>query len=527
MNPKSILKKLWFAAFIILLGCSESETGPAGLVSLVKITSEAAGANCAAGGFKIETGVDKNGNSVLDAGEVQNSAFICNGANGATGINGTNGSNGLTSLIKVTAEAPGANCPNGGYRIDAGIDDNGNNTLEASEIDHTIYICHGSGGELQNYGKQTIALAGFITDEEAAQIIARDLGTATQEVLIVNTTQLTAVDLSKLENAINIRIKSNAALKTVTLNGFESVIGRGFIIDNNPELENLNLNALQYLYLGADGNDYTQGSLYIEGAEKLTQFSFPELKIGNVKIYSSISLISAPKWVKGRLTASQNSLLTSLSLPELVEGIVEVGGENLAGVLLPKFTKGHLSINGSFTSLSLPEFTGGIYEYIYDGYIDEGMSAIVSSSPNLTSLSLPKYSKGSFSIENSALTSLTLPELAEGGIEFNNNPNLTTINLPKLKNLYSLQINNSPELATLTLPTLTAFGYWGYGLLQIQGSKLSSAGVNAILANLVQITPAITNDNIMLQMNPAAPPTGQGLTNKQTLIDNGNSVVTD
>ena len=61
-------------------------TGQNGLNALIKTTSEAAGANCANGGTKIETGLDANGNGVLDGGEVIISLtrFVCNGSNGSS-----------------------------------------------------------------------------------------------------------------------------------------------------------------------------------------------------------------------------------------------------------------------------------------------------------------------------------------------------------------------------------------------------------------------------------------------------------
>ena len=43
----------------------------------------------------------------------------------------------------MTPESAGSNCANGGTRIDVGIDDNSNGVLEASEIDQTQYVCDG------------------------------------------------------------------------------------------------------------------------------------------------------------------------------------------------------------------------------------------------------------------------------------------------------------------------------------------------------------------------------------------------
>jgi hypothetical protein len=54
-------------------------TGASGKISLVKTTTEAAGVNCTVGGTKIEAGVDNNGNNTLDVAEVTNISYVCNG----------------------------------------------------------------------------------------------------------------------------------------------------------------------------------------------------------------------------------------------------------------------------------------------------------------------------------------------------------------------------------------------------------------------------------------------------------------
>ena len=103
--------------------------GTPGTTSLINITSEPAGANCEAGGQKIEHGLDDDGDGTLEAGEVDGTVYVCNG------------SDGLTSLIAMADEPPGANCQYGGTKITSGIDDNDNGTLEAGEVDSTAYVC--------------------------------------------------------------------------------------------------------------------------------------------------------------------------------------------------------------------------------------------------------------------------------------------------------------------------------------------------------------------------------------------------
>ncbi|MBO7125941.1 hypothetical protein J6W78_00155, partial [bacterium] len=50
------------------------------------------------------------------------------------------------TLVNVSTENEGTNCPNGGARIDVGDDDNGNGDLDESEIESTQYVCNGSNG---------------------------------------------------------------------------------------------------------------------------------------------------------------------------------------------------------------------------------------------------------------------------------------------------------------------------------------------------------------------------------------------
>lgn len=56
--------------------------GTDGLNALIKLTAETAGANCAAGGSKVETGLDADRNGTLEAGEVNaaQTRYVCNGA---------------------------------------------------------------------------------------------------------------------------------------------------------------------------------------------------------------------------------------------------------------------------------------------------------------------------------------------------------------------------------------------------------------------------------------------------------------
>ena len=85
--------------------------------------------DCPQGGILVETGIDENGNGQLDDSEVDSSEKLCNGQNG------------LSALIDFEDEPAGANCPYGGTRIKSGMDSNGNGVLDDSEISDNRYVC--------------------------------------------------------------------------------------------------------------------------------------------------------------------------------------------------------------------------------------------------------------------------------------------------------------------------------------------------------------------------------------------------
>ncbi len=125
-----------------LIACSGEATDPAEIVRLRSATP----AECADGGQTILVGLDGNGDGTLEGDEIISSSPVCNGSIGETGPQGEVGIDGTSALVVTTAEAAGANCAGGGVRLDVGIDDNADGTLDAGEIDATSYICNGADG---------------------------------------------------------------------------------------------------------------------------------------------------------------------------------------------------------------------------------------------------------------------------------------------------------------------------------------------------------------------------------------------
>ncbi|SEB37995.1 hypothetical protein SAMN04489761_0298 [Tenacibaculum sp. MAR_2009_124] len=115
------------------ISCEDGKNGINGSNSLVKTSIEPKSINCPDGGIKIESGLDKNGNNILENEEVDKIDFICN-------------SIGLNSLIKTTIIPSNDLCENGGIKLETGTDLNRNNELDESEITKTEYICNGANG---------------------------------------------------------------------------------------------------------------------------------------------------------------------------------------------------------------------------------------------------------------------------------------------------------------------------------------------------------------------------------------------
>ncbi|MBC7607440.1 MAG: hypothetical protein H7199_10875 [Burkholderiales bacterium] len=110
-------------------------------------------------------------------------------------------------------------------------------------------------------------------------------------------------------------------------------------------------------------------------------------------------------------------------------------------------------------------------------------------------------------------------------LAISNNVNLTKINLSNLAIIYGAEpfVEKNPVLSSIAFPSLTSIG----DSIYLTGNALTSTVINSILNKLLNVTP-ISGKNISLGgQTPPAPPTGQGIIDKQTLISTGNGVSTD
>jgi Bacterial Ig-like domain (group 2)/FG-GAP-like repeat len=137
----------------LFAGCGSSEKSndvPSDVRHMAVVTAvqyKAPASVCANGGITVESGIDTNGNSVLDPSEVTSTQYVCNGANGADG---------MVALLSLVTELSGTNCTYGGTRVNGGLDTNKDGLLEDAEVTSTSYVCNGSPVPTGNNGHDSL-----------------------------------------------------------------------------------------------------------------------------------------------------------------------------------------------------------------------------------------------------------------------------------------------------------------------------------------------------------------------------------
>ncbi len=125
---------------------ADGTNGTDGLSALaVTTTLSEINSNCPDGGVQIDVGIDYNDNAVLDAVEIAQTTYICDGADGVDGNNGSASPN--TMLTSISSPPVMTGCTAGGRVIQQGLDNGDgsgtaqNGILEAGEVDYTTAYC--------------------------------------------------------------------------------------------------------------------------------------------------------------------------------------------------------------------------------------------------------------------------------------------------------------------------------------------------------------------------------------------------
>ncbi|MCX6171989.1 MAG: hypothetical protein NT048_04015 [Flavobacterium sp.] len=370
-------------------------------------------------------------------------------------------------------------------------------TTQLLSVPYALYA--NSSGSTQTHSKTSIYLTGDITDAQAAAKLATELGPDTENIYIRNTTQLTNVDLSSLVTAVKISLENNVALANVNLNGLTTVFEE-FYVSNNPLL-NLTPTSLTDCY---ELSVSTISSLNLSGLLRSKRINISEISnftgLSNLTsceylyIYgiNNVSTLNFPSLLSAYLSITGNPSLTSISFPVLSSGGVSINGNPLlTSLALPVLTSGGVGISEtSLTSIALPVFSSG--------------NVTISNNPVLTSIALPVFSSSSYSVI------------------IEQNPVLSSIALPALTSTNEIKIDYNPLLTSIAFPSLTSNSG-----IYLNSNALTTSNINSLLNKMLTVSPTVPKNIQLSAQTPPAPPSGQGIIDKQTLINAGNYVITD
>ena len=312
-------------------------------------------------------------------------------------------------------------------------------------------------------GKNKIIIADSVTNAQAQAILASDFGPNTQEIYVYSCPLLTTLNLSMFTSTTNILITDNPVLGSVNLSNLKTCAGHIYF-SNCPALISVNFASLENVFFNKNASDVA----VLISKTHITNLNFPALKKAN-----------------GSVFIDSNPFTSAINFP-----------------VLKDITNLYITFNLSLSNLSVPLLNNCDYLYM-------------DSNPS-----------GFFS-------ALSFPSLISiGSFYINRMPNLATLNFPVLTKFTGVHVpdhslisivQSCPSLANIEFGNLVQFSNDALWV----NAKLPSEGVNYLLSKFVSITPSLVGKGFDFRMTPLAPPTGQGITDKATLISHGNSVQTN
>lgn len=240
---------------------------------------------------------------------------------------------------------------------------------------------------------------------------------------------------------------------------------------------------------------------------------------------------------------SQSQRRTSISL---IGDITNAqAAAKIAAEVGPETENIYIRNTTQLTSVDLSSMTSGVDIYIENnaaltninlsGLTQVANNFKIYNNPLLVSIIVSNLAKTgpTFIAYNNSLTSLIFNSLQSNysygnlgmvsGVAIVFNSNLQSISFPVLSTADSFSLNNN-SLLSLSLPALTKVEA---GSFTANYNKLPSSAVNSILNKFLTVQ---TTNILAIELSgqtPPAPPTGQGIIDKQTIINAGNYVTTD
>ncbi len=153
------------------------------------------------------------------------------GVAGPTGAIGSNGADGKNTIVKTTTEAAGANCATGGTKVEVGLDTNSNGVLDTAEINATLtkYVCNGLIGATGAQGIQ--GSTGPADGAPAATIISWSgplTTTITGPYLLCDGSNVSRTTYSELFSVIGTTYGTGDGINTFTLPNIQSRVISGY-----------------------------------------------------------------------------------------------------------------------------------------------------------------------------------------------------------------------------------------------------------------------------------------------------------
>jgi hypothetical protein len=405
--------------------------------TVMRTAVEPAGANCASGGRKVESGLDRDHDGQLDDAEVLATSYVCDAPT-------------RMLLLRAETEPVGTHCSVAGTAVSAGLDLNGNGVLDDDEVSTVQYQC---GTKLAALMARSIA--------EAAGAHCAFGGTRVE----VGTDRDFDGTLSDHEVEQSLWVctprPAGPVLVRKTLGTVPNCRGTGFLVsagiddDGDGVLSDLEVDATTGVCspVVATYQVATRGDF-----EYLVQNVW--LVVGDLEFSSSdLTTIAFPQGlgVAGTLRVTDNPKLTDLSLRPIVLGgdIIIARNPALASVRLEPGLLLHSPIAGSVVVEDAP-----VLKVFWSSISALGGSLTISRT-GLEFLWVPSLLRvgGDVTLErNPVLRAVTLNELAAtdgldtigGTLRVADNGALTSLNATALRRIDGdLVLSNNDAMVTL------------------------------------------------------------------------------
>ncbi|GAA4276063.1 hypothetical protein GCM10022259_07870 [Aquimarina mytili] len=299
-------------------------------------------------------------------------------------------------------------------------------------------------------------------------------------------------------------------------------------VDGINGIDGLNA-GLEFLVFAGDITDDEAAAMIVEdfggntaailviNTTNLTKLEFPEttnmvrLKVTNNEKLQSISIPGITA-ITEEINIASNTALTTVNLDSLTTvGDFYLSTNNALTTInmnvLDRVKEFGIENNPALERISLPALTKVTEEFK------------IENNDNLSALDISALTTGDeLSVRNNEkLSDIDLSNVISIEVILIGSPVLANVNLNNLTTFSNLSISSEATLASIQLSSIQEF-------TRIRLSRLSTEDIDTIFRQLVSITPAITENQIIVTGTAST----QALTYAETLRTNGNTVtITD